>query len=124
MTAKERGQLRGELIDRLTVIYQTVRHNLSAAIVMQAVEPDPEDEADEGAIDQLRALDSSLDDRQLHLAHAIVDALRRMRNDQYGICIDCGREISFERLRAVPWTLRCAPDAERLETVRREHPTL
>jgi DnaK suppressor protein len=47
-----------------------------------------------------------------------------MRNDSYGICIDCGREIPFERLRAVPWTLRCAADAARLEHGRREHPTL
>ncbi len=124
MTAKERKQLRGELIDRLTVIYQMVRHNLSAAFVAQAVEPDPMDESDESAIDELRALDASLDDRELHLAHAIVDALRRMRNDSYGICIDCGRVIPFERLRAVPWTLRCADDAGRLEGGRREHPTL
>jgi len=124
MTAKEREQLRRELIDHLTVIYQAVRSNLSAAYVAQAVEPDPGDEGDESAIDELRALDSSLDDRQLHLAHAIVDALRRMRNDQYGICIDCGREIPFERLRALPWTLRCAADASRVEVGHREYPTL
>lgn len=124
MTAKEREQLRKELIDRLTVTYQAVRENLSAATVTEAVdERDPEDEGDESAIDELRALDASLDDRELHLAHAIIDALRRMRNDSYGICIDCGREIPFERLRAIPWTLRCAPDAARVERVH-EHPTL
>lgn len=124
MTAKEREQLRKELIDRLTVTYQTVRDNLSTSTVAEAVdEHDPEDEGDESAIDELRALDASLDDRELHLTHAIIDALRRMRNDSYGICIDCGREIPFERLRAIPWTLRCADDASRVERVH-EHPTL
>jgi RNA polymerase-binding transcription factor DksA len=124
MTAHQREQLRRELIGQLTVIYQTVRNNLSAAYVSQAVEHDPEDEGDESAIDELRALDSDLDDRQLHLAHAMVDALRRMGNDQYGIGIDCGREIPFERLRAVPWTLRCAEDAARVEHGNRTYPTL
>ena len=124
MTSQQREQLRHELIDQLTVIYQTVRYNLSAAYVARAVEPDPQDEGDESAIDELRALDASLDDRELHLAHAITDALRRIKSDSYGICIDCGREIPLERLRAVPWTLRCALDAGRLEHGRREHPSL
>jgi RNA polymerase-binding transcription factor DksA len=123
MTAKQREQLRGELIDQLTVIYQTVRHDLSAMTVAQAVEPDPLDEGDEGAINELRALDASLADRELHLAHAMVDALRRIRSDSYGVCIDCGREIPFERMRAVPWTLRCAEDAARIERPH-EHLTL
>ena len=123
MTAREREQLRQELIDRLTEIYRAVRADLSAITVGAALEPDPEDEAEEGAIDELRALDASLEDRERNLAHSIEDALRRMRGDDYGICIDCGREIPFERLRAVPWTLRCAPDEERVEG-RRTHPTL
>ena len=115
--------LRQELIDRVTVVSQTARENLSAATVTDAVEPDPLDEGDESAIDELQALDARLDDRQLHLAHAIVDALRLMRIDSYGICTSCGREIPFERLRAVPWTMRCAEDAARQENGE-HHPTL
>jgi len=122
MTGKQREQLRKELIDQLTVIYQTVREDFSAQIVAEAVSPEPLDEGDESAIDELWALDASLDDREKHLAHNIVDALRRMSNDSYGICIDCGREIPFERLRAIPWTLRCSVDEERAE--RHHYPTL
>ncbi len=122
MTDAQRAQLRRELIDRLTVIYQGVRANLSESTVDKAVEPDPQDEADEGVIDELRTLDGDLEMRDKELAHAIEDALRRMHDDDYGICIDCGREIEFERLRQVPWTLRCAEDEERCEERRREHP--
>ena len=115
MTATERDQLRQELIDRLTGIYRHARADLSAIIVGAAFERDAGDESEEGAIDELRALDSSLEERDRELAHAIEDALRRMHNDDYGVCIDCGREIPIARLRAVPWTLRCAEDEERVE---------
>lgn len=123
MTATERDQLRQELIERLTDIYRHARADLSAIIVGAAFERDAEDEAEESAIDELRALDSSLERRDRELAHSIEDALRRMRGDDYGVCIDCGREIPFERLRAVPWTLRCADDEERIEG-HRPHATL
>ena len=112
---QQRDQLRKELIDRLTVIYRAVRADLSAIIVGAALEPDAEDEAEEGAADELRALAASLEDRDRQLAHSIEDALRRMRSDTYGVCIDCGREIPVARLRAVPWTLRCADDEARVE---------
>ncbi|MDB4967487.1 MAG: transcriptional regulator, TraR/DksA family [Myxococcales bacterium] len=115
MTTHEREQLRQELVDRLVQIYRTVRADLSQVVVEEAMRPDPTDEAEESAVDELQAIASQLDDRDRHLAHSLEDALRRMRNDDFGICIDCGREIPFERLRAVPWTLRCAPDQSRVE---------
>jgi|KBSMisStaDraftv2_1062788.scaffolds.fasta_scaffold1139426_2 DnaK suppressor protein len=124
MRASERDELRRELIDRLTDIYRMVRADLSAIVVGAAFEADAEDEAEEGAIDELQALDAMLEDRDRRLAHAIEDALRRMNNDGFGICIDCGREIPVERLRAVPWTLRCAEDEEHVEGRGAHHPTL
>lgn len=123
MTAKQHGALREELIDRLTVLYRGVRADLSAVIVAEAVDPDPQDESEESAISELRALDSSLEERDRLLAHSIEDALRRMKSDEYGICICCGCEIPFERLRAVPWTQRCADDEARFEG-RQSHATL
>ena len=123
MIATQREQLRFELVDHLVRLYRTVRANLSAHPIEQAMSPDPTDGAEESAIDELRALDNDLGDRERHLAHNIEDALRRMRGDDYGTCIDCGRPIPFERLRAVPWTLRCAEDEARIEG-HVTHPTL
>jgi DnaK suppressor protein len=115
MTSRQREELRRELIERLTGIYCTVRHDLSEVIVEAAVERDPEDEADEGVEAELHALAAQMSERDRLLAHQIEDALRRMHSDEYGICIDCGREIPIERLRVVPWALRCADDQERVE---------
>ncbi len=38
------------------------------------------------------------------------DALRRMDEGKYGICLDCGKDIPLERLEARPYALRCLED--------------
>lgn len=110
MTESQRQQLREEISQRLLAIYQTVRPDVSRELVDAALANDPTDEPEEGTIDELRVLDSLLGDRELHLAHALEEALRRLDSEEYGRCIDCGSEIPFARLRAVPWTLRCEED--------------
>jgi RNA polymerase-binding transcription factor DksA len=37
-------------------------------------------------------------------------ALGRMDEGEYGTCVDCDQEIPIERLRALPFTLRCQED--------------
>jgi DnaK suppressor protein len=43
-------------------------------------------------------------------------ALRRIDEGAYGVCVDCGGEVSIERLRALPYTLLCEEDARHRET--------
>ena len=45
------------------------------------------------------------------------DALRRMEDGAYGKCIDCGRSIEPERLKAVPWTPYCREDQEKRDAL-------
>jgi DnaK suppressor protein len=47
-------------------------------------------------------------------------AIARVEAGSYGRCVDCGGEISRERLRALPYALRDAECSERLE--QREFP--
>jgi DnaK suppressor protein len=55
----------------------------------------------------------SNNDRQLL---AMVDgALSRMRDNSFGECISCGKEINAKRLEAVPWTRHCIECQEKLE---------
>lgn len=37
------------------------------------------------------------------------EALERIENGTYGICVSCGEEIPHERLEAVPITQHCVP---------------
>lgn len=55
---------------------------------------------------------------QLHrtdgrLARAIEEALDRMRQGTYGVCVVCKQPISKARLEAVPWTHVCRECKER-----------
>jgi RNA polymerase-binding transcription factor len=38
---------------------------------------------------------------------AIEEALQRVESGSYGVCRDCGDEISKARLEAIPWTRVC-----------------
>jgi DnaK suppressor protein len=51
----------------------------------------------------------------------IEEALVRLDAGEYGSCFECAREISEERLRALPFAVRCQACQERRE--RREGPT-
>ncbi len=38
------------------------------------------------------------------------DALQRMDEGKYGVCLDCGKDIPLERLQARPYAVRCLED--------------
>ena len=45
----------------------------------------------------------------------IDDALVRIKNGTYGICIECEEELAQKRLEAVPWARYCVSCAEKHE---------
>ena len=49
------------------------------------------------------------------LLYHIDEALRRTQNGTYGRCLDCGEEISLERLEAVPHARLCIKCKQREE---------
>jgi DnaK suppressor protein len=55
----------------------------------------------------------SNNDRQL-LA-MVETALQRIREGEFGECVNCGNEINAKRLEAVPWTRYCIACQEKLE---------
>lgn len=125
MTDPEREILRRDLLDRLTVLWGRTQAEVEALVARDATPPDTGDDSDEAVDDEDYSVAADLDERGLEQAHAIEDALRAMRHGDYGRCVDCGREIPFERLRALPWAARCAEDQERLEQQAGTHaPTL
>jgi DnaK suppressor protein len=61
-----------------------------------------------------RELDYTLEDNAESLLSAIDAALQRIEQGTYGQCQSCGRQISPERLEAIPWATRCI-DCKRRE---------
>ena len=50
------------------------------------------------------------------LMRAIEEALVRVKQGAYGVCITCGHSISKARLNAVPWTHQCRNCKEKQRT--------
>lgn len=65
---------------------------------------------------------SSLIESQRRELMLIDAALRRMETGVFGSCVDCGYEISIERLKALPFAIRCEEDATRHELETRGGP--
>lgn len=61
-----------------------------------------------------REMDYTLEDNSEHLLASINAALARIEEGTYGTCTRCGRQISEERLEALPWASLCIDDAREL----------
>jgi DnaK suppressor protein len=73
------------------------------------------DAADVSTIDVLQSIDIKLVSiRQEELIKMDV-AERKLNEGTYGICEECGKDISTDRLAAMPFAVRCVECEERLE---------
>ena len=68
---------------------------------------DPGDIGDESVADAVADLNLEIVDRQVHEMRDIEAARRRIKAGDYGVCMDCGAGIGFDRLMAYPTTKRC-----------------
>ncbi|HWP18799.1 MAG TPA: TraR/DksA C4-type zinc finger protein [Burkholderiaceae bacterium] len=73
-------------------------------VATQGDVPDRGDEANQHVQAGIAHLER---ERDLQELAEIEEARRRMRDGSYGECVDCGRDIAVERLRAQPTALRC-----------------
>jgi RNA polymerase-binding transcription factor len=61
-----------------------------------------------------REIDYTLEENSENVLTSIDGALSRIEEGTYGICVNCERPISEERLAAIPWATQCI-DCKRLE---------
>ncbi|MBQ7586339.1 MAG: RNA polymerase-binding protein DksA [Desulfovibrionaceae bacterium] len=76
------------------------------------------DPADRATAESDRAFTLRIRDRELHLIKKIQSALQRIDEGTYGICEECGEDISISRLKARPVTrlcIKCKEQQENLE---------
>ncbi len=82
----------------------------------QPVPGDPLDDARQHEDTELQASLIEMSERRLA---AIFDTFERMETGRYGICEECGDEISLERLRAIPTAVCCVDCQSKAEFARR-----
>ncbi|MBN1685867.1 MAG: TraR/DksA family transcriptional regulator [Spirochaetales bacterium] len=68
---------------------------------------DPKDLADIAADDIDRKTLEVLSTHEINRLRLIENAISRINNDRYGICISCNKKIPPERLEAIPYAFMC-----------------
>lgn len=76
---------------------------------------DTGDEADVASDVIDRTLLTALGTQDARTLQQIDNALDRIRQDKYGHCVKCGKDIPNQRLEAIPWALMCIGCAEEEE---------
>jgi DnaK suppressor protein len=73
------------------------------------------DTGDESVAALIADLDQAEMGRDLDELRGLEAASERMKSGEYGECVDCSRDIGFERLRATPTAIRCIACQTRYE---------
>lgn len=108
LTAGHRALLEAALVQRqhqLENRLQVQFSGLSRAEHAHEVLTQDGDDAPQRSSD--REVDLAVTDIETQELGAVSAALRRLKAGEYGVCVDCGVEIPFDRLQAAPAALRC-----------------
>ncbi len=62
-----------------------------------------------------REYDLAMAERDHAELRVVGAALRRVDDEAFGLCADCGDPIAFDRLRVEPWAMRCVTCEARRE---------
>ncbi len=110
------------LVEKLKTDYQTLLREVRTELEnsddqhrIDLLNREPGDSGDESMANALADFNVAILDRQIHGLRDIEAAFRRIENEEYGVCIDCGEEIGFDRLMAYPTAKRCIVCQERRE---------
>jgi DnaK suppressor protein len=81
------------------------------------------DSADQSALDMDQGIDYSLLEMKYEQYKDIADAFRKLQNNSYGQCEECGEEIDIKRLEVNPlarYCISCKTNKEALENIQKE----
>ena len=131
-TAKEREmrERRQEVLHKMLIgkrqeIIKEIEESLGQSLTedQQRRLESARDVGDQALMDLERELGISLMEMRNRRRQSIDEALTRLHDGTYGICAECGVEISEKRVQAVPFAklcVECQSRAELLEKIERE----
>jgi DnaK suppressor protein len=76
------------------------------------------DMGDEAAASLLRDISEAEVLRDIGEVRDIAAAEQRLADGRYGLCVDCGEPVAYERLKAYPSAKRCMPCQQHREKTR------
>ncbi len=110
-TNQDLKKIKAQLTERRNELEEHL-HKLSTEKVSDDQVQDPGDQALTATMESLR---SSLQDTELQEYKRIKQALSKIEDGTYGICIDCDSDISEKRLKWYPNAARCLGCQETFE---------
>jgi DnaK suppressor protein len=111
--AQQLQQMRSEVLAQLRAQRGGKIGRAEASAEARATESD-----DWATADAERDLAIALEERESAELVAIDEALKRIADGSYGLCLDCGVSIATARLHANPTATRCVSCQEKTETAR------
>ena len=121
MAALDQSQI-DQLVEKLKTDYQKllreVRDELENSGEQHRIDllnNEPGDTGDESIANALSDFNVAILDRHIQGMRDIEAALQRIKEGEYGVCIDCGDDIDFARLQAYPTAKRCIVCQEKRE---------
>ena len=118
LSKAEMSKLTGALDRHYELVVEEVRDALENSENQQYVElldRVPADIGDQSVADELADLNLALIDRHVQEMRDIEATRARFTDGRFGVCVDCGQEIGFQRLLAYPTAKRCIACQQRRE---------
>ena len=91
------NKMKSTLQEQYHLLEQSTEKSLNEGMSFTDLAGDVHTSSDEAVAELLRGTRLDLEDRRLNSLNAIKEALQRIQNKTYGVCIDCGDPISFKR---------------------------
>ena len=116
MDSKKFDHFKKKLIDKKQELFQTV--SKTEQYGREADEDATQDIADKAANSYTKEFLFSQSSNERSTLQLVNEALDRVEDGSFGVCEECGEEISIKRLEARPETtlcIRCKEDQERME---------
>ena len=97
----------GHVKERLVRTKQELESKLTQMAHEQFSDGQVQDPGDQALTTTMETLRTSLQDTELEQYKRVVRALGKLDDGTYGVCIDCGNDISEKRLVSFPDAARC-----------------
>jgi DnaK suppressor protein len=112
LTVEKLDHLKGLLDQRERILRDEIRREVSLQDNFSDLASEVADPGDSSFAHLAIDLGNAAVTRDLKELRAIQAARARMEQDTYGKCVECGYDIPYERMEALPTAERCAPCQE------------
>jgi DnaK suppressor protein len=107
ISTKQIESLRNVMEAELARLVHETQDEMNPALKTNFIDIDGDVAGDEAVADTIIDTDNAIIGIHLQNARDLNAALDRIQTGVYGICLDCGDDIAYERLSAYPTAERC-----------------